>query len=194
MINAPTTSSTKRSRDIANFVRLRPATSSDDQVIGNLLVKAFTMTYEEKLPHIHTPPERIEELRNIDGRRKQGEVFVLELGFQIIGTATLIYPRAEETQSWIGNAANLRCVAIDPAFQGLGFSELLVDEAIRMARNWKSDFICLHVQSGAYGVARLYQRKGFLREPCGDGVFHGNLSEGYYLPLPAAEAALEPSA
>lgn len=184
MLNAEKlTNSTKRSRDIVSFIRLREATTQDTEEIGNLLVKSFVSTYREKLPHIQTCEERIQELRNVEARMQQGQVFVIELGMQIIGTATLILPHAKQTQSWIKNAANLRCVAIDPDFHGLGFAEILLDESERLARSWNAEFICLHVQRGAHGVARLYQRRGFLREPSADIPCFNNDSEGYYLPL-----------
>ena len=174
---------TKKTRDIGSFIRLREALSTDLTEIGELLVKTFSQTYKAKMPHIHTCNERYEELRDVESRRAHGKVLVLELGRQIIGTVTLIYPNAKETQSWIRNAANLRCLAIDPGFHGLGFSEILLDECERLARSWNADFICLHTQSGALGVARLYTRKGYLREPSGDTLCFENESEGYYLPL-----------
>lgn len=172
-----------RSRDIFDFVNIRQASGLDDDDIGDLLVKSFTETYAEKLPHIATPQKRVSELRNVKSRRENGEVFVLELGYRIIGTFSLIRPDSNQSESWIQKAGNLRCLAIDPEFHGLGFSEVLLNESERIARSWSLSFICLHVQKGADGVAKLYKKRGYIREPHGDFESHGLPVEGYLLPL-----------
>lgn len=176
----------KRSRDIFDYISIKKVEPSDDGRVADLLVRSFTETYRRKLPHIPTPNERVVELRAVDTRRRDGHVYLLELGYRIVGTAALIRPGERENESWIANAANLRCLAIDPDFHGLGLSELLLDEAERMARRWSVRSICLHVQSDAIGVARLYQQRGFLREPSGDMICTGYPVDGYYLPLTPA--------
>lgn len=172
-----------RSRDIFDFINIRQASGLDDDDIGDLLVKSFTETYAEKLPHIATPQSRISELRNVKNRRENGEVCVLELGYRIIGTFSLIGPDSNQSESWIQKAGNLRCLAIDPEFHGLGFSEVLLNESERIARSWSLSFICLHVQKGADGVAKLYKKRGYIRGPHGDFESHGLPVEGYLLPL-----------
>lgn len=172
-----------RSRDIFDFINIRQASRIDDDAISDLLVNSFTETYAQKLPQIVTPQQRISELRNVKSRRENGEVCVLEFGYRIIGTFSLIRADSEYSESWIEKAANLRCLAIDPEFHGLGFSEALLAESERLARSWSLNYICLHVQQGAEGVARLYKKRGYIREPHGDFESHGLPVEGYFLPL-----------
>lgn len=173
-------------RDLTNFIRLRNAHPGDDLAVGELLVKTFRDTNAKKMPELATPPEREIELRNVHGRRLNGAVRIIELGYQIIATASLIHPQSALDESWTPNTCTLRCLAVDPRFHSLRLSQKLVLDAIELARKWETDGICLHVQSGAHGVARLYQEFGFSRSEQGDAICMGNAVEGYYLDLNAA--------
>lgn len=170
-------------RDISNFLRLRTATPGDDPSIGAFLLHTFLKTYQEKMPLFVTTEERKRDLLNVSAKRKVGTVCVLELGYRIVGTFSLIHPESDACEAWLENSANLRCVAIDPDFQGLGFSEILLTEAHRIARLWEVMHVCLHVQNGADAVARLYQKSGYIRDSRGDGEANGQNLEGYILCL-----------
>jgi len=170
-------------RDLVNFIRLRPAMPGDDLSVAELLVHTFLSTYERKLPFLTTCDDRKKELRDVSSRRKQGYVCVVELGYRIIGTFSLIHPESPKSEAWRPNGATLRCVAIDPEFHGLALSELLLDEADRVASAWNSEAIHLHVQKGAAKVASLYLRHGYLRDTEGDKISFGNDLEAYYKPL-----------
>lgn len=174
---------TQRSRDILNFIALRLAGAQDVPKIAELLVHSFSKTYASKLPHIETPQERLTELRDVEARMRDGQVVVLELGYRIIGTAAILRSGTAECESWLENAVNLRCLAIDPEFHGLRFSEALLNEAESLARAQGADYICLHVQEGAEGVARLYTGRGFMRDESGDAYAHGHRIQAYFLPL-----------
>lgn len=171
------------SRDIINFIRLQSSSPDQDSAIGDLLVKAFTETYALKLPDIVAPAGRIQELRNVAARRQAGVVVILELGYRIIGSFSLIKPGEVVSESFRRNSANLRCFAIDPEFQGLGFAEILLAESERLARIWNCDGICLHVQNGAFGVERLYKKRGYARAPKSDLISYGFKVDAYYLTL-----------
>lgn len=88
-------------------------------------------------------------------------------------------------RSWLPQTATLRCVAVDPAFHGFGFSERLLVEADEIVRLWGLKGICLHVVNGALGVGRLYERHGYLRDRRGDRDFLGGSLMGYVRPLSA---------
>lgn len=178
----------EKPRDISHFLQLRVARMEDERVIGELLIRSFEQTYRTKLPSVVTNQARKIELLDVASRRRQGVVYVLELGYRIIGTFALIPSNDSSTQSWVAGATNLRCLAIDPDFHGYGFSETLLSEAERVARNWNARAICLHVQKGAEGVARLYEKYGFVRSPEGDMSSFGNENEGYVLYLENAKS------
>lgn len=178
-----TSSELLKRRDLSNFVRLRTSHPGDDLAVGDLLARSFRETYARKLPSAVCPPEQENELRDVHSRRLNGVVRVIELGFQIIGTYSLIAPKSDLDESWTSNTCTLRCVALDPHFHSLKLSEQLLKDAVEIAERWKTEGICLHVQSGAEGVANLYMRFGFERSEVGDKVWFGSRIKGYFLKL-----------
>ena len=175
-------------RDITHFLTKRVSHPGDDLVVGDLLIRAFVPTYQEKLS-LETCESRRSELRDIESRRRCGVVYVLELGYRIIGTFALISPNTEQSQAWLDGAGTLRCVAIDPDFRGYGFSSELLKISDEVASAWKLPAICLHVQEGADSVARLYRQHGYVRDPRGDSVSHGQAILGYSKAIPSQAAS-----
>lgn len=167
-------------RDIINFIVPRLASSADDYAVGRLLFDTFSHAYLQKMNGFVMPKERIDELWNVRYRRKNGAVCVLELGEEIVGTFCLISPGSSISEAWLDNAANLKSVAVDSRFQGLGFSTLILAYAEQIANNWSADHICLHVQKGADKVANLYKNFGYERDRYGDLVTSGLDTEGYF--------------
>lgn len=168
-------------RDLTNFMKIRTAHPGDDLVVGELLVKSFRETYAQKLPTISTTLEREIELRDVNSRRINGVVRISELGFQVIGSYSLMSPGSALDESWTPMTCTLRCVAIDPQFHSLKLSEKLIFDAIGVAKNWNAAGIALHVQAGADGVARLYEQFGFERDRRGDKKCMGHPIDGYLL-------------
>lgn len=166
-------------RDIVNFIHLRQASPADDLAVAELLLHTFLSTYQAKLPSVQTSEERKRELRDVGSRRRQGFVGVAELGYQIIGTFSLIHPESPSSEAWAEPGATLRCVAIDPEFHGLALSELLLSEADRVAKAWGARKMYLHVQEGANKVALIYQRHGYVRDLAGDKCSFGSKLEAY---------------
>lgn len=153
--------------DVRNFLNKRIARPSDDLNIATLLEDSFVKLYAEKL-NLQTPASRLQELKDVALRRANGAVALIELGYRTVGTFSLIEAQSPLSQSWVVGAANLRCVAVDPHYQGFGFSDVLVSWADEIAIMWKVKSICLHVQEGAEALERLYSRHGYVRDPAGD--------------------------
>lgn len=152
-------------------VVVREATECDDQRIGQILVEGYLTTYAKKMPEVVLPPERIADLKNVSERRKVATVLVCIVDDKIVGTLTLFKPNAAGSEAWLPNAADLRYLVFDPEYHGKGLSKYLLDRAEDISRNeWKTDAICLHTRRGAHGVATLYHRRGFVRDPRGDLV------------------------
>lgn len=148
---------------------IREARPGDDARIGELLVDAFLTTYARKMPEVVYDDARKNELRDVAAKRRRALVLVAEELGKVIGTVAIFRPGAETSEAWLDNAADLRHLAVDPCLHGKGVSKPLLDRAEAVARDeWKVDAICLHVRKGAEGVARLYQGRGFKREPEGD--------------------------
>ncbi len=161
---------------------IREARPEDDARIGELLVDAFLSTYARKMPEVVYDDARKNELRDVAGKRSRAVVLAAEIDGRVAGTVAIFKPGAESSEAWLPNAADLRHLAVDPALHGKGVAKLLMDRAEAIAREeWGVDAICLHVRKGADGVARLYQRRGFKRDPSGDIVKPSVTLEAYAL-------------
>ncbi|MCB0416564.1 MAG: GNAT family N-acetyltransferase [Bdellovibrionales bacterium] len=172
-----------RKRDVLNFLNTRPATSADDASVGDFLVNTFNDTYAEKLPDAVLNPDREADLRDVASRRRDGGVWVVELGYQLVATFSVLKPGTEGNDAWLPEAALLRCVAVDRLFHGLRFSSLILESSKTIATEWRASHLCLHVQRGAQGVARTYEKFGYVRDVRGDNNFLGSMVEGYALNL-----------
>jgi predicted N-acetyltransferase YhbS len=146
---------------------IREATAADDTAVGELLVSAFVTKLAEKLNFVE-PSERLADLRDQAEKRANSTVLVAELNGTVIGTVALYPPGAARSEAWIDGAADLRLLAIAPAFQGRGVSNKLLDAAEDLARAWNVPVICLHTLRGASGVANLYRSRGYTRDQAGD--------------------------
>jgi GNAT superfamily N-acetyltransferase len=121
------------------------------------------------MPEVVYDEARKNELRNVALKRSRATVLVAEIGGHIVGTVSIFKPGADTSEAWLPNAADLRQLAVEPRHHGKGVSKPLLDRAEEIARGeWKVDAICLHVRQGASGVARLYEKRGFLRDSSGD--------------------------
>ncbi len=147
---------------------IRSATAEDDLALGELLITSFLAGYARKLPEVTYGEARRAELRAVARKRAVADVWVAELEGRIVGTVALYPPGAEGSEAWLPNAADLRHLAIAPELHGRGLSAPLLEAAEARALAWKVDAICLHVRRGAEGVARMYQRRGWIRAPEGD--------------------------
>lgn len=149
-------------------LNIREAGPEDDEAIGTLLIDAFTTAYARKIPEVVYGEARRAELRAVAEKRRRATVWVAELKGRVVGTVALFAPGAEGSEAWIPNAADLRHLATDPSLHGQGLSVPLLEAAEQRAADWNVDAICLHVRRAATGVARMYQRRGFVRAPEGD--------------------------
>lgn len=149
-------------------ITIREATPADDAAVGELLVASFLGQYERLGLDIVTSEERLADLRNQAEKRANATVLVAEEGAQVIGTVSLYRPGAPRSEAWRENAADLRLLGIDAGHQGRGLSALLMDAAEALARRWGVSAVCLHTRREATGVARLYERRGYLRDSAGD--------------------------
>lgn len=149
-------------------VSVRPARAEDESAIGDLLVASFNETYARKMPEVKMTDRRRQELRGVAAMRDRVLVLVEELAGEIVGTVTLYPPGAQGGHAWASDFAELRFLALDPKRQGQGLAEPLVAECLKVAQEWKAAGICLHVRRGAEGVARFYEKRGWVRIPEGD--------------------------
>lgn len=149
-------------------LRIRPAEPRDDASVGELLVSSFETAYARKMPEVRTTDERRRDLRDMATKRSEGTVLVAELDGTIVGTVMLYPPGAPKSEAWLPSSADLRQLAVAPEHFGKGYSDALMAEAERIAWSWGVERVVLHVRRGVHGVARMYQRRGYVRDPSGD--------------------------
>jgi predicted N-acetyltransferase YhbS len=151
-----------------NNLVIRPARPNDDRAVGELLVEAFHRQHEKMTPSHTMSESRKSDLRNQSEKRANATVLVAEWQDEIVGTVSLYPWNAPGSEAWIQGAADLRLLAVKPGYQGHGLSTHLLEEADFVARSWNAPAICLHVRRYVAGVARLYQSRGYIRDPKGD--------------------------
>jgi predicted N-acetyltransferase YhbS len=173
------------STELLKRVVIREARPEDDAAVGELLVEAFISQYAKKLPEVVYTEERKRSLRDVATKRAVAKVWVAELDGRVVGTVALWPPGAPGSEAWLPEAADLRHLATAVDLHGQGVSAPLLDEAERVAREeWRVPAICLHVRRGVEGVARMYMRRGFVREPAGDLELPTVSLEAYVLRFP----------
>ncbi len=162
---------------------VREATAQDDFAIGELLVAAFERTYARKMPEVVMSQTRRSELRDVKSKRAQAKVWVYEREGRVIGTVAVWPSGSRGTEAWIRGAVDLRHLAVDDGHRGGGVSKDLLDVAEAHARDLKAPAVCLHVRRGATGVRRLYESRGYQRQPEGDLDLPEVFLEALALPL-----------
>lgn len=149
-------------------LQIRDARPEDDEAIGELLVDAFLSQYAKKMPEVRYDEDRKRALRATAAKRAEARVLVAELDGRVMGTVSVFPPGAPGSQAWRSDAADLRHLATSPAVHGRGYSRPLLEAAEKVAQEMGAKAICLHVRRGAHGVIRMYQGRGYVREPSGD--------------------------
>ena len=148
---------------------VRAARLEDDPAIGDLLVDGYVSAYARKMPEVVVDEQRKRDLRDVASKRALARVLVAEHEGRVVGTVALWPARAPGSEAWLPGFCDLRHLATAPEVQGRGFSRPLLDEAERIAREELGACgVCLHVRRGNEGVRRLYEQRGYQRDPAGD--------------------------
>ncbi len=150
------------------MIELRPAEPRDDEAVGELLVSAFLEQYARKMPEVVIGERRKQELREVAAKRALAQVWVATLRGQVVGTVAVWLPGVPGSEAWLPNAADLRHLGVAKVARGQNVSTRLLDQAEAYARERGCARVCLHVRRGAVGVRRLYESRGYVRQPQGD--------------------------
>ncbi|MEW6055803.1 MAG: GNAT family N-acetyltransferase [Bdellovibrionota bacterium] len=163
-------------------VVIRPAVPADDSIVGEILVSAFLTAYQLKKPDFTVPLDRQAELRNVEAKRINGLVLIGEMNGKIIGTVTLYKHDSSDVHVWVPNYSELRYLALRPELHGTGLGRSFIEAAVSTCKEWESYGICLRVRRGLDGLAKYYERFGFLRDERGDQVIGSMFYlEGYMM-------------
>ena len=86
----------------------------------------------------------------------------------IVGTVTLALPGTPLAHLGRADEAEVRMLAVDEAARGLGIANRLMAACETLARDRGLAAVILCTESGMLAAQRLYERRGYLREPARD--------------------------
>jgi ribosomal protein S18 acetylase RimI-like enzyme len=115
-----------------------------------------------------------DELADVEARRLDSEVYVALDDGHLCGGVTYV-PDSGRAMSEFDDpdAAGIRMLAVDPAFQGRGVGHALVEVCIARARVDERARIILHSTPVMVVAQAMYVRLGFVRAPEFDVFYDG---------------------
>jgi ribosomal protein S18 acetylase RimI-like enzyme len=126
----------------------------------------ITVAAYQRINHGHPLGPYEDELRDVDARRLDSEVYVALEGDVVIGGVTFV-PDPQRAMAEFDDplACGVRMVAVDPPFQGRGAGRALVETCVARARALGRQRIILHSAPTMTMAQSMYRRMGFVRAP-----------------------------
>lgn len=149
---------------IVFMITIRKATISDLDTIQNISIQTFTETFAAVNTHENiknyiqesfNPEQLTSELSNPDS-----EFHLAVLGNETIGYLKLNFGNAQ-TEIYNGQAMEIHRIYVLKAFHGKNVGQLLIDEAIKIAKQSGADSIWLGVWEENQRALRFYAKNGF---------------------------------
>ncbi len=109
-----------------------------------------------------------EVLRDGRSRVRDGIVLVATADGAIAGTVTLALPGTRLAHLCRADEAEVRMLAVDEAARGLGIASRLMAACETLARDQGLAAMILCTETAMHAAHRLYERRGYLREPARD--------------------------
>jgi ribosomal protein S18 acetylase RimI-like enzyme len=103
----------------------------------------------------------------LDGRSRIEDAIVLAatVAGALVGTVTMAPPESRLANVGRAGEAEVRMLAVDEAARGRGVASLLMDACEALARNEGFAAVVLSTEPDMYAAHRLYQRRGYVRQP-----------------------------
>jgi ribosomal protein S18 acetylase RimI-like enzyme len=119
-----------------------------------------------------------------DGSRvRDGIVLVAAADGTITGTVTLALPGTPLAHMCRADEAEVRMLAVDEAARGHGVANLLMAACETLARDQGLAAMILCTETRMHAAQRLYERRGYLRDPARDWQIRNVHLIAYRLPL-----------
>jgi len=124
-----------------------------------------------------------EVLRDGRSRIRDSVVLVAAADGAIAGTVTLALPGTPMAHLCRADEAEVRMLAVDETVRGLGIASRLMAACETLARNEGLAAMILCTETGMHAAQRLYEHRGYLREPARDWQFRDVRLLAYRLAL-----------
>ncbi len=154
---------------------VRPVRPHEFEAVGDLVQRAFAAG-----PYGHLPvsPERRMLERDTAARLRSGTVLVaVDADERVVGSATLLRPGTPQARLAADGEAELRLLVVDPARQGSGIAEQLVEASLAEARRWGARRLVLDTGALNVKAQRLYLRAGFARDTARPVMAYPNIDD-----------------
>jgi predicted N-acetyltransferase YhbS len=149
-------------------MNIRPLDPSECDELGDITVRSYRALYGgESLGSYE------DELRDVDGRRRESEVYVAvdDTGHLMGGVTFVPGPDSKMSEFDDPDAAGIRMLAVDPSFQTKGAGRALVETCIDRARATGRAKIILHSTPQMSVAHSMYRKLGFTASPDYDLYF-----------------------
>ena len=124
-----------------------------------------------------------EVLRDGRSRVRDGIVLVAAANGAITGTVTLALPGTPLAHLCRADEAEVRMLAVDEAARGRGIADRLMAACEALARDQGLAAMILCTETRMHAAQRLYERRGYQREPARDWQIRNVRLIAYRLPL-----------
>jgi predicted N-acetyltransferase YhbS len=143
-------------------MKIRLLDPSECDELGEITVRAYRSLYGGESLGAYE-----DELRDVEGRIRDSEVYVAKDDHgQVMGGVTFVPgPESEMSEFDDPDAAGIRMLAVDPAFQAQGAGRALVEKCIERARAHGRTKLILHSTPQMTVAHSLYRQLGFTATP-----------------------------
>ena len=119
----------------------------------------------------------------LDGRSRIEDAIVLvaTVDEAIVGTVTVALPETTMAHMAHADEVEVRMLAVDEAARGRGIANLLMEECETLAKAQGVKGVVLCTEPDMYAAHRLYQRRGYVRQPDRDWEVDGTPLMAYRL-------------
>lgn len=140
---------------------IRPVAKNEYVRVGDLTAAAY-----EGLAGFVNVDGYLDELRDVEGRVRDAEVFVAEVAGEIVGGITFVGDSNSPLSEWDDKlASGIRMLAIAPEAQGAGLGRKMTQFTIDRSRALGKQRMLLHSADFMHSAHRLYESMGFVRLP-----------------------------
>jgi GNAT superfamily N-acetyltransferase len=146
--------------DAAVTIEIREVRPEEWATLGDLIVAAYRVVGEDE-------PGYLEHVRDVAGRAAVCPVLVAvdEAGRVLGGVTYVPGPGTAFSEMEVAGEAGFRMLAVDPAIQGRGVGQRLVEACIERARREGRSGLAILTRPFMGEAQRLYGRLGFRRAP-----------------------------